>query len=433
MKQAIIMAGGKGTRLTSITKDEIPKPMVPVLGKPLLERQIIQLRKNGVEHFTIVTGHLGDVITSYFGNGSKWNVKIDYFQEQQPLGSAGALAYLHSKISDPFFLAFGDVLFDIDLTRMESFHNRKKAIATLFVHPNSHPYDSDLIITDDNSRVIGFDKKGEPRQYWYDNCVNAGLYILDPFLCMRIQEGKKTDMEQDVLSPAIDNHEAVYAYHSPEYVKDIGTVDRIKQAEEELRAGTVGQRALRSRQKAIFLDRDGVINKENGLIFKEDQFELEPCAAEAIRLINQSGYLAMVVTNQPVVARGLCEIKDVELIHRKMKTLLGKEGAYIDDIRFCPHHPDKGFPGENTAYKIDCHCRKPDIGMFEELSALYNIDLQASWMIGDRTTDIMAGKNASTHTMLVMTGEGGRDGKCAVQPDATAENLLKAVQKILEI
>lgn len=426
------MAGGKGTRLAELTGDVIPKPMVRLLDKPLLEWQIEWLRRNDVEDVILVIGHLGEVIQSYFGDGGRWGVRIRYFAEREPLGTAGALPGMREMLSEEFVLLFGDLLLDVDLKRMTEFHQKHNALATLFVHPNSHPFDSDLIVADEGGKVRDFDSKHNDRSgYWYANRVNAGLYIMGKEILKHMPEKGKVDLEKDVLGPLCRQNAAVYAYASPEYVKDVGTVERIRTAEQELKDGRVAARNLRYRQKAIFLDRDGTINRENGLVSREDQLELEDCAAQAIRAINRSGYLAIVVTNQPVVARGLCGIEDVENIHKKLETLLGREGAYLDDIRFCPHHPDKGYPEENPAYKIPCHCRKPDTGMVEECAKRFNIDLSASWMVGDTTVDIQTGKNAGTHTALVLTGEAGRDGKYAVQPELTAENLLEAVKLIL--
>lgn len=427
------MAGGKGTRLQSLTNDEIPKPMAPVAGKPILQWQIECLREQNVADIIIIVGHLSEKIQEYFQDGSRFGVKIRYIAETMPLGTAGALSMLPPMLEEEnFFLVFGDVLFDIDLQRMAGFHRGKQAIATLFVHPNAHPFDSDLVIHDEDSRVLRFDSKHNVRDYWYRNCVNAGFYLLNRAVCQEVPPQTKVDLEKELLTALIAAGRPVYAYPSSEYIKDVGTVERITRAEEELRSGLVGKRSLRNKQRAIFLDRDGTVNKKNGLVYQEEQFELEDKAAEAIRRINQSGCLAIVVTNQPVVARGLCEMEDVERIHRKMETLLGREGAYLDAVRFCPHHPDKGYPEENPAYKIPCHCRKPDIGMLEECVEQFNIDLRSSWMVGDTTVDIQTGKNAGTHTALVLTGDAGRDGKFDVEPDLTGDNLLSVVKQILE-
>jgi histidinol-phosphate phosphatase family protein len=180
------------------------------------------------------------------------------------------------------------------------------------------------------------------------------------------------------------------------------------------------------------MDRDGTINVYKGLLYKEEDFCFETGAIEAIRLINDMGLLAVVATNQPVVARGLCVIEDVENIHNKMKTLLGQSGAILDRVLFCPHHPDKGYPEENPAYKIPCDCRKPGTGMFDTCITDFNIDIGNSWMIGDSTTDIQSGKNAGLNTALVLTGEAGKDKKYDVRADIICENLLEAVHEILK-
>lgn len=430
---AVIMAGGKGTRLHSITKDEIPKPMAPVLGKPILQWQIEALRKNGIEKITIITGHLGEKIQGYFGDGSGQGVTISYIQETEPLGSAGALYYLMERdIGSDFLLLFGDVIFDVDILRMEAYHLQKQALATLFVHPNSHPFDSDLVIHDCNGKIVSFDSKNNQREYWYDNCVNAGFYILNKEICKNIKIPQKTDLEKDVLEPLVRQQKNVYAYVSPEYVKDVGTEKRIHEAEEALQSGLVFIRNLNNLQKCIFIDRDGTINQHKGLIYREQDFVFEDGSIEAITKINESGYLAIVITNQPVVARGLCNIAQVELIHKKMKTVLGQNGAFVDDVQFCPHHPDKGYPEENPDYKIKCGCRKPKTGMIDVCMDKYHIDRENSWFIGDSTVDVQTGINAGLKTALVLTGEAGKDGKyVAAQPDLVANNLLSAVMKIL--
>lgn len=431
--QAVIMAGGKGTRLRAVTNDEIPKPMAPVAGKPILQWQVEQLREQGIADIVLIVGYLGEKIQEFFGDGGRFGVRIRYIEETVPLGTAGALSMLPPLLNeDAFFLIFGDVLFDIDLARMMAFHREKRTKATLFVHPNSHPFDSDLVVSSDTGKVQGFDSKHNVRRGWYHNCVNAGFYVLDKSVCEGIPKETKVDLEKELLTEMIESGDSVYAYRSSEYIKDVGTVERIAAAEEELQSGYIAKRSLRQKQKAIFLDRDGTINRKNGLIYREEQFELEDGVIDAIRRINQSGYLAILVTNQPVVARGLCQIEDVENIHKKLETLLGQEGVYLDDIRFCPHHPDKGYPEENPAYKIPCRCRKPDIGMIEDCVEKYNIDLGKSWMVGDTTMDIQTGKNAGIRTALVLTGDAGKDGKYDVTPDLICKDLGQAVEMILE-
>lgn len=432
LTQAVIMAGGKGTRLLSLTNDEIPKPMIPVNGKPILQWQIDCLRREGITNIAIVTGHLGHKIGDFFGDGNGFGVSITYYHEELPLGTAGSLGELADNLEDDFFLVFGDAIFDIALDRMAAFHREKGASATLFVHPNSHPFDSDMVLRDENSRITGFLSKKSKRTGWYDNCVNAGFYILNRELCRAVPRGKKADLEKDILFPLAAEGKAVYAYASTEYIKDVGTPERIRTAGEELEKGVVAARNLRLPQRCVFLDRDGTLNRHRGLIAAPEELELEEYVAEAIQKLNRSGWLAIVVTNQPVVARGMCSLHDIECIHNKLKTLLGSYGAYVDDIFFCPHHPDKGYPEENPIYKIHCDCRKPAAGMLYQAAQRYHIDLQASWMIGDTTVDIKTGLNAGLHTALLMTGEKGADRKYEVIPEFTGETLLAAVDHILK-
>ena len=161
--------------------------------------------------------------------------------------------------------------------------------------------------------------------------------------------------------------------------------------------------------------------------------QLEPTAADAIRLINESEYLAIVITNQPVIARGEVSFQELDAIHNRMYTLLGKEGAYVDGLYFCPHHPDKGFEGEVPELKIDCDCRKPKIGMIQKAVENFNIDLSNSWFIGDTNIDVQTGINAGTRTALLKSGDPDKkENRYPVKADFTAEDLLDAVRQIVK-
>ena len=422
------MAGGKGTRLASLNA-EIPKPMFPILDKPLLEYQIESLKKSGITRITLVVGHLKEIIMEYFGDGKKHGVTIDYLEEERPLGTAGALYYL-KKESEDFVLLFGDLILDIDFSRFLRFHQMHEALITLFAHPNAHPYDSDLIITDGDAKVKEILSKKKERDFYYHNLVNAGVYCVHPKALERITAPEKTDLERDLIAGLIGK-DKVYAYRSTEYVKDMGTPDRLKAVTADMLNGVVSGRSLKQKQRAVFLDRDGTINEYVGFLRHVEDFRLLPGVSEAVAKINSSPYLAIVATNQPVIARGEVSFQELEEIHKKMETELGKGGAYLDDLFFCPHHPHKGYEGEIPELKIDCDCRKPKTGMLKQAAEKYNIDLSQSWYIGDSTVDIQTGKNAGMKTVLLKTGQAGSDGKFDVQPYYIAESLPEAVEHIL--
>lgn len=398
------MAGGRGTRIAELFPN-IPKPLIPVAGMPILEREIRSLCAQGFKDIILTVGYLADKIIAYFGDGSQFGAKIDYFVEESPLGNAGALFRLRKKIGDePFLLLNADAAFDVDFNRMVAFHQNHGGLVTLFTHPNSHPYDSGLIIADKNGHVEKWLAKEDERPQWYDNRVNAGLHVIDPktldisLKSLEINKESgfpqgKVDLDRQILKPLCGSN-MMFCYDSPEYVKDMGTPERFHQVEADYKNGVVQAKNLTNKQKAIFLDRDGTINKYVGFLRNIDDFELIEGVAEAIKLINQSGYLAIVVTNQPVIARGEVTWEELNEIHKKMATLLGKEGAYVDGIYICPHHPDKGFEGERPEYKIDCDCRKPKPGLLLQAAKDFNIDLSESYMIGDSHRDVEAGENA---------------------------------------
>ena len=407
--KVVIMAGGRGTRIAELFPN-IPKPLIPIDGKPILEREIQSLASQGFRDIVLTVGYLSNKIIEYFGDGSQLGVKIEYFVEETPLGNAGALFRMRNLGNEPFLLLNADAAFDVDFQRMLSFHQEHGGLVTLFTHPNSHPYDSGLVIADEEHRVTNWLTKEDQRPQWYENRVNAGLHVINPQLLELVQDKlkdkPKIDLDRDLLKPLCGTGQ-MYCYDSPEYVKDMGTPERFHQVEADYKQGTVEAKNLMHKQKAVFLDRDGTINKYVGFLRDINEFELLPGVAEAIKLINQSGYLAIIVTNQPVIARGEVSWEELHEIHRKMQTLLGQEGAYLDGIYVCPHHPDKGFEGERPEYKFDCDCRKPKPGLFLQAAKDFNIDLSQSYMIGDKSTDIEAGQNAGCkESYLIGTNEG---------------------------
>lgn len=427
--KTVIMAGGKGTRISSVASD-IPKPMIKINGMPVLEHEIMCLREQGFTDLIITVSHLGHIIIDYFGDGSKispvtgnpFGVHIEYYVETEPLGNAGALFELKDKLTEDFLILNADSVFDVDFNRFVEYHKSKGGLATLFTHPNNHPYDSGLVIVDDNKSVIKWLAKEDERPKYYRNRVNAGLHILSPKVLDSVIDTPKIDLDRQLLKP-LSGTGKMFVYDSPEYVKDMGTPERYEMVCKDFENGVVQAKNLKQKQKAIFLDRDGTINKYVGFLRDVDEFALIDNVAEAIKLINMSGYLAIVITNQPVIARGEVTYDQLEMIHNKMETLLGQYGAYVDGIYFCPHHPHKGFDGEIPELKFECECRKPKPGMLLQAAKDFNIDLSLSWMIGDSENDILAGRSAGCKTGLLGDGQYGQD-KIANTLEILVESII---------
>lgn len=426
--KAVILAGGKGTRLQHLTKD-IPKPMIPVAGKPLLEHQIQLLASYNITDITILVNYLKDSIIDYFGDGSAFGVKISYYEELEPLGTVGGIKEIEDTLTEDFIVFYGDVMVNMDLSRLIDFHKQKNSDATLVLHPNDHPYDSDLVDIDDIDRVTAFYPKPHEEGKYYRNLVNAALYIFSPKILPLLEKGVKADFGKDIF-PNILNKLEVFGYNTTEYLKDMGTPDRLEKVEANVKKGLVERKSLKYKQKAIFLDRDGVINPDKHLIHKPEDFELYPYTADAVKKINQSEYISVVTTNQSIIARGMTTIDGLNQIHNKMDTLLGNERAKLDAIYYCPHHPDSGFEGEIKEYKVECECRKPKPGMLLQAAEKFNIDLSQSYMIGDSERDIIAGKSAGCTTIGVKTGKGIKSAK--VLPDYFFGNLKEGIDFIID-
>lgn len=434
MKQLIILAGGKGTRLKDRLGD-LPKPMITIGGKSLLEHQIELASGHGFNEVLLFVCYRADLIQEHIGDGSRWGLRVRYIIEKEPLGTAGAVLAGLEHLAHRFAVMYGDTMVNVDLTRLWNAHERSGAAATLFLHPNNHPFDSDLVETDPADGVTAFHNRPHPPDKFFQNLVNAGLYVLERSALEPWRDNTRSiDFGKDLFPAMLAQGAALLGYNSPEFIKDIGTPERYDHVCAQYSAGIVQRSTLAIPQRAVFLDRDGTLIKEVSAqgLHAVEQLELLPGVPGAIHALNHAGLRAVVITNQPVVAKGFCNEADIQSIHNKLETLLGREHAFLDRIYYCPHHPEKGFTGERAELKFDCDCRKPKIGMILRAQRELNIDLAHSWFIGDTTTDIQTAHNASLKSVLVRTGHGGADGKHAAQPDFIFETLEGAVHFITD-
>jgi mannose-1-phosphate guanylyltransferase / phosphomannomutase len=426
--KCVIIAGGKGTRLGL---SNLPKPMALVGGVPVIEHQVRLACRYGYREIIVLAGYLSQVIVRYLGDGSRFGVRIDYLVENQPLGTGGALRTLAGRISNDFLVFNGDVFVDMNLRALETFHRSAPADGTLVVHPNGHPYDSDLVEMDAERRIRAFHPKPRSGERDYRNLVNAGLYVLSPAVLELIPSDRPSDLGRDVFPALLASGRVLRAYSTPEYLKDMGTPDRLASVDADYRAGKPGRRNLEMPQKCIFLDRDGVINTETGGVLRPDSFHLTPEIVPALRRINAGDFLAVVVTNQPFIAKGQLTEEGLEAIHARMDSLLGAEGVYVDALYYCPHHPERGWPGEVPELKIDCSCRKPKPGMILRAAEELHIDLSVSCIIGDHVRDVRAGKKAGLRASFLI-GPGDTVGPEAPEYDARFASVDEAVLAFIE-
>jgi histidinol-phosphate phosphatase family protein len=430
--QAVILAGGKGTRLAQALGMDIPKPMVPVLGVPLLQRTVELLRDQGIDDILLLVHHRADVVRNHFGDGRQLGVRLRCLEETTPRGTAGALVDAIPHLEKEFLVLYGDTLVDLDFRRMLAFHAAKQADLTLFAHPNDHPHDSDLVEVDRDWRVTAVHPYPHPEGSEYRNLVNAALYVMRRDLLAGSWPDGVIDIAKQAIPRWLQEGKSIFAYRGDGYIKDMGTPERLAKVERDLQNGTVARKSGRTPRTAVFLDRDGTLNLEKGHLARPDDLELFPGTGAAIRALNRAGLPAIVITNQPVIARGEADFADVEAIHRRLENLLAKDGAFIDAILYCPHHPDKGFAGERPELKITCGCRKPASGLVDQACELFCIDRSNSWFIGDNERDLGCAANAGLRSVLVSTGPAAGRVSCAAKPAFTAPDVSAAVEEILK-
>lgn len=429
--QSIILAGGKGTRLSE-RLNGLPKPLVSVGGVPLLQRQIESLKSFGVDKIVILVNHKKEHIEKFIQEHDSFGVDIKIVDDGEPKGTGGALISASNYLEDEFLVVYGDTLFNIDLNRFIQFHQNSRCDASLLVHPNDHPSDSDLIDVDENHTILGFFPYPHSEPSKLQNIVNAAMYVINKNALLNYATGIDipSDLAKHVFPKMIENGATLKAYSSPEYIKDLGTPARLDKVEAHLSDGVVQRQSLLNKQKAVFIDRDGTLNFLNGHIRRAEDIVFFEGIGTSMKQLQESSYRTVLVTNQPVVARGEATTEDIKAINAKLDFELSKSKSYFDAKYMCFHHPDSGYDGEVKSLKISCDCRKPNPGLIFRAKSELNIDLALSWFIGDTSADFGAAKNAGVNSIGVKTGEGSADHKYDFLPDIVCDDFNSAVDFI---
>jgi len=397
-----ILVGGKGKRVKSITNGKSKAEIKLNKTKNIIDYQLTELTKLNKNIYIISNKNF--VSLKQYVKKKYRNNKISFIDEDLQLGTAGAIKNLENiKHNQDFLVVFGDLLFNFDFQKLIDFHKFKKSECTLVVHPNSHPIDSDCVELNDNSQVVEFYKKPYNKKKIINNLCLSGILIINKKFLKLIKPHLSQDISKNLLDKILNKNNRIFGYKTREYIKDVGTLDRVEQAKKDLNSIKFKKGNINSKIPAVFLDRDGVINfeKNNGKYQNPKKFITG--SLESFQKINNAGFLAILITNQPAVAKGFISLKKLKRDLKFLNYKIAEHNGYLDDIFYCIHHPTKGFKNELKKLKKNCKNRKPNNGMFLLANKANNIDFKKSIMIGDSHRDYLAAKR----TKIKFIGVGG--------------------------
>ena len=395
--QYVIQTGGEGSRLKKITKGQ-SKSLVKVNNKRIIDFQIENISRFKTQKIVILNNEKYKSLEKFLNK--KYEENFFFINEKKKLGTGGSLYGLNKVKEDNFIMFYGDLVFNFDFKKFYEFHRDKKSDLTIVTHPNNHPYDSDLVVTDKDNRVIKFYNKPHKKKNIGNNCV-AGIFAFNKKILKVIKKNKFQDFSKHIIPILLKKKFKVSSFYSREYIKDAGTVDRIKQVQNDIKSRKFHKQNINKKIPAVFLDKDGVLNKQVDSKHYQNIKKIYPNIVKAIKIINAKSYLVVVVTNQPAIAKGIVKETKVLEDFRYLETYLGLRGCYIDRIYYCPCHPDRGFKGEIKKFKRICSWRKPNNGMILHATKKLNIDLKKSVMIGDSEVDYLAAKKSQLNFLLI--------------------------------
>lgn len=376
LKQAVILAGGRGTRLKPLT-DTIPKPMIPIKGKPFLEYLLENLRDQGIEKVLLLLGYLPHKIKSYFGDGSSFGIEIDYSISDVQNETGRRIKLAEDKIEQFFLLMYCDNYWPMRLKHMWAKFINSGVAAQITVYANKDNYTKHNVRMDDKGLVVAYDKNRELKNL---QGVDIGYAIMSKEI-LTFLPYENVSFEKTVYSLLIESGQ-LSAYLTDHRYYSIGSHGRLPLTE-----------LFFSPQRAVILDRDGVLNEKPmkaQYVKTWDEFKWLPGAIEAIRLIKEAGFAVIIITNQAGIGRGMMTESELLEIHKQMKATLAENGVFVDAIYYCPHGWDNG-----------CDCRKPKPGMLFQAQHDFHLDLSSTFFIGDDIRDQQAGEAAGCKTLLV--------------------------------
>ncbi len=376
IKQAVIFAGGLGTRMRPLT-DTMPKPMIPIQGRPFLEYLVELLRANGITEILMLLGYLPDKIEDHFGDGSKFGVHITYDVTPVEYDTGARLMHAAPFIDDRFLLMYCDNYWPLDLKNLTAFYEKQKVPASVVVFDNNTKTTKNNMLVDKDGYVAKYDRsRTEPGL----NGVDIGFLILDKAVLDLAPEGD-FHFEKEVF-PKLIAMRKLAGYMTSHQYYSLGSIERLPITEKFFEP-----------RKIMFLDRDGVINErppEGEQVRQRNGFHFLPHAIEGLKLLRDNGYELYLISNQPGVAKGTMAQKDLDDIDERMKEELKKSGVVFSGTYYCTH-----------GFNEDCDCRKPKPGLIFRAANEHYFDATKTMMIGDDPRDAEAAWAAGAEAVLM--------------------------------
>jgi D,D-heptose 1,7-bisphosphate phosphatase len=390
IRQAAILCGGLGTRLGPLTANT-PKPLLRVGGLPFLDVLLFELGRQGVRKILLLAGFAADQIIAYAASTpmkERFGLEIGVSVEPERAGTGGALWHARAQLDPTFFMLNGDSWLDINLLELARLMNADPPVTgSIAVRHLADTSRYGVVVVNDG-RAKEFVSR--PTQAGGSGFVSGGVYAWRSHIVDELQS--LCSLEEDAL-PRLAAGGKLRAMPSENYFIDIGVPDSFERAQHE-----VPQQRKRA---AVFLDRDGVLNHDDGYVSKHEAFRWIDGAQAAVKAFNDSGTFVFLVTNQAGVARGFYTERDIEVLHAAIDEELARAGAHIDDLRYCPFHEDGVVPD----YRRASDWRKPAPGMILDLLDKWPIDREASFLIGDKESDREAATAAGIASYLFTGGD----------------------------
>ena len=376
INQAVIFAGGYGKRLAPFT-DTNPKPMYPIEGKPYIEHLILQIKSFGISEVVMLLGYLPEKIMDYLGDGSKYGMTFHFVVTDVECETEKRILAANDLLQEHFLMMYCDNYCPVDYERLVDGYFTNNALIQITAYANRDGYTKNNLKIAEDGQVVNYDKKriSEGLQG-----VDIGYAIINKSV-LNLTDDENNNFEA-IVYPQVVSEERMYATVTEHRYYSIGSFERIELT-----------KAFFKNQKFVFLDRDGTLNvrpPKACYVEKPEDFVWLDGAKEAVKKLNDNGYLVILISNQPGIARGNLTEKTLEEIHEKMKCDLERIGAHIDAIYYCPHNWDDG-----------CFCRKPKPGMLYMAQRDYSLNLTKGFLIGDDERDIEAGESARVKSILV--------------------------------